>query len=129
MRTEIAQLAQEITATAKARYGLHERVRRRISGDLGGGGRLNQKLTAWWERDFASFRSEVQKLGKHEIPLRDRDEWEEWLAAQRARHDQLTAAIVERETQLNQHVYGLFNLTDAEIALIEASTKYRYGEV
>jgi hypothetical protein len=30
---------------------------------------------------------------------------------------------------LNARVYGLFDLTPAEIAIIEESTKYRYGEV
>jgi hypothetical protein len=33
------------------------------------------------------------------------------------------------KTELNQHVYRLFDLTPAEIQLIEASTKYQYGEV
>ena len=39
------------------------------------------------------------------------------------------AAIVRLETQLNTRVYGLFDLTPAEIKIIEESTKYRYGEV
>jgi hypothetical protein len=30
---------------------------------------------------------------------------------------------------LNQRVYQLFDLSADEIALIEASTKYQYGEV
>lgn len=129
VRAIIAQLAQEISANAKARYALHERVRRRISQDLGGGGKLNQKLSAWWERDFAGFRAEIHKHWKTDIPLRDRDDWQEWLAVQRANHAQFTAAIIAGETQLNAQVYGLFGLSAAEIALIEASTKYEYGEV
>ena len=129
VRAIIAQLAQDISANAKARYALHERVRRRISQDLGGGGKLNQKLSAWWERDFAGFRAEIHKHWKTDIPLRDRDDWQEWLASQRAKHAQFTAAIIAGETQLNAQVYGLFGLSAAEIALIEASTKYEYGEV
>jgi len=42
---------------------------------------------------------------------------------------QRTAEIVRLETQLNARVYDLFDLTAAEIKLIEESTKYRYGEV
>ena len=61
--------------------------------------------------------------------MRQRADWEEWLAAQRGEHEQRTAEIVRLETQLNQRVYALFDLTDAEIKLIEESTKYRYGEV
>ena len=44
-------------------------------------------------------------------------------------HDQLTAEIVRLETDLNRRVYTLFDLSVAEIKLIEESTKYRYGEV
>jgi hypothetical protein len=33
------------------------------------------------------------------------------------------------ETELNARVYALFDLTAAEIAIIEESTKYQYGEV
>lgn len=51
------------------------------------------------------------------------------LQAQRDEHRQRTDAIVRLETALNARVYALFGLSGAEIALIEASTKYRYGEV
>jgi hypothetical protein len=33
------------------------------------------------------------------------------------------------ETQLNEQVYALFDLSPAEIRIIEESTKYRYGDV
>jgi hypothetical protein len=33
------------------------------------------------------------------------------------------------ETDLNARVYTLFDLTPAEIKIVEESTKYRYGEV
>jgi hypothetical protein len=33
------------------------------------------------------------------------------------------------ETQLNDRVYALFDLSPAEIVIIEESTKYRCGEV
>ena len=40
-----------------------------------------------------------------------------------------TAQIVAMETDLNRRVYTLFDLSAAEVKIIEASTKYRYGEV
>ena len=43
-------------------------------------------------------------------------------------HRERTAEIVRLETELNARVYGLFGLTAAEIAIVEESTKYRYGE-
>ena len=33
------------------------------------------------------------------------------------------------ETDLNARVYALFDLTPAEIMIIEERTKYQYGEV
>lgn len=129
-REAIGALALRITEAAKERYALHRRARRRIQGDLGTAGKgLNQRLTAWWELDFSTFREELRKVFKREIAVKERDDWEEWLAHQRERHATLTAAIVAGETKLNTRVYQLFDLSPDEIRLIEESTKYQYGEV
>jgi hypothetical protein len=129
-RDAISALALTITEHARARYAVHRQTRHRILTDLGApGATLNQKLTAWWELDFPGFLAQVRAALKREIPVRQRDDWEGWLAEQRAEHARRTAEIVRLETQLNQRVYDLFGLTLAEIKLIEESTKYRYGEV
>jgi hypothetical protein len=129
-RLAIGELAMTITAEAKARYKLHQRARKRIVSDLGVQGKaLNQKLTAWWELDFPAFREELRKVFKREIAVKERDDWEEWLSDQRRRHAQHTAAIIAGEIALNALVYRLFDLSAEEIQLIEASTKYKYGEV
>ncbi|MGH2368696.1 MAG: hypothetical protein ACRDI2_10900, partial [Chloroflexota bacterium] len=126
----IGGLAMAITDAAWARYELHRRTRHRLLADLGTPGKgLNQKLTAWWNLDFAGLRADVRKVFKRDVPLRDRDEWEGWLEAQRAEHQRLTGEIVRLETDLNARVYALFDLTPEEIAVIEQSTKYQYGEV
>jgi len=122
--------AADIAALARARYTLHRQIRHRILSDLGeGSGKLNLKLTAWWELTFPAFRAELGKVFHKDIPLKQRDEWEAWLADQRAEHERLTAEIVRLETALNAQVYELFDLTKAEIKIIEESTKYRYGKV
>ena len=129
-RATLGDLALQITAAAQARYQLHRQVRKRILSDLGvAGGQLNQKLTAWWRLDFAGLRAEVQKVFKRDIPLKARDEWEEWLGVQCAKHHEQTAAIIAGESALNARVYQLFALSAEEIGLVEASTKYAYGEV
>ena len=126
----IGALALAITEQARARYTLHRQTHHRILTDLGqAGATMNQKLIAWWNLDFPGFMAEVRKVFKREIPLRQRDDWEEWLASRRAEHEQRTAEIVRLETQLNEHVYALFDLSTAEIKIVEDSTKYRYGEV
>ncbi len=71
----------------------------------------------------------MQKALKREIAVKERDDWEEWLDGQRVRHREHIEAIIHLETQLNERVYQLFDLTREEIALIEESTKYTYGEV
>jgi hypothetical protein len=104
-------------------------MRRRIRADVGGGEKLNEKLESWWELDFGGFRAEVKKAFKRDIALGERDEWERYLADQRAGHDRATAQIVALETQLNAVVYAAFRLDADEIGLIERSTKYPYGAV
>ena len=109
---------------------MHERTRQRIFSDLGTPGKkLNQKLTAWWNLDFPAFRAEVKKVFKKDIPLSERDEWEEWLTGRREEHERQTAEIIRLETELNANVYKLFGLTPEEIQVLEESTNYRYGEV
>ena len=129
-RETIGALALAVTEQARARYALHQRTRHRILSDLGApDSKLNRKLTEWWALDFAAFRKQVKKVFKHDIPLAQRDEWEEWLGSRRREHEGATAEIVRMETELNKRVYALFELTPAEIRIIEESTKYEYGEV
>ena len=68
-------------------------------------------------------------LRRSDIPRKKRQEWELFLADAQQQHQQLTAQIIAPETDLNQQVYALFHLTPEEIQIIEASTKYNYGEV
>lgn len=126
----IGSLAMFITEQARTRYELHRRVHRRILADLGVAGKsLNKKLLAWWTLDFPTFRVEIKNVFRREIPLRERDEWEAWLAENIAVHRRHTDEIIRLETELNAHVYTLFDLSPEEIEIVEASTKYRYGEV
>jgi hypothetical protein len=76
-----------------------------------------------------NFRTEVKKALKQEIPVRERDDWAEWLQERQGEHWQLTLEIVRMETELNAIVYGLFDLSPEDIATIEQETKYQYGEV
>src|SRR5690242_3731392 len=62
----LAAAAEPVRQAIRARYALHTRTRRRILADLGTPGKgLNQRLTAWWDLDFAAFRAEVQKVFRH----------------------------------------------------------------
>lgn len=87
------------------------------------------KTRYWWELDFPGFMAQVRTAFRWDILVRERDDWEGWLAARRAEHEARTAEIVRLETALNGRVYTLFDLSAAEIKVIEESTKYKYGEV
>ena len=129
-QTPIADFARQITMLAQKRYQLHRRSRHRITSDLGtSDGKLNQKLTAWWGLSFQQFRSQIKRVFKHDIVLRERDDWEEWLKIQQENHEQLTSEIIHLETLLNEAVYDIFNLTHAERKIIEESTMFDYGIV
>lgn len=130
--SDLAALAEEITHKARARYEFHETMRGRIRADLGKGAKLNERLEAWWGiQNLNDLRDELKKAyGRGgDIPVGERDDWDKYLTAQRARHEAMTADIIQLETRLNAIVYAAFHLTPDEIALIERSTKYPYGEV
>jgi hypothetical protein len=38
--------------------------------------KLTDRLREWWNLDFKSFRAEIKKTFKADIPLKQRDEWE-----------------------------------------------------
>jgi len=129
--SDLAAIAEEITKLARSRYGLHEDFRRTLVNEFDGKPISTRvALYKWWELDDEKALSdELKKQFKQEIPLKKRGEWRGYLADESARHADLTAQIVALETRLNAIVYDAFALTPEERALIEATTKYPYGEV
>ena len=51
------------------------------------------------------------------------------LILRQAKEQQLTARIIDLDRRLNQHGYPRFDLSPAEIVMVEESTKYGYGAV
>jgi hypothetical protein len=117
----LAKLVALAGEAAGGRFALDCSVQRRILSDLGGGGKLTRKLEAWHNLDFAAFRAEVKKTFGTEIPLKERGDWETWLAENAAEVHRLTAEISAAEREIDAIVYRLFDLTPEEIALLEAS--------
>ena len=86
--------------------------------------KLNTKLTEWWTlKDFTTFREEIKKHYKAEIPLNERTQWEDWFKAGKAEIDKLSAEIARNEAEINAIVYRLFDLTPDEINLLEDSIR------
>ena len=131
-RARIGALAQQLTETARQRYEVRRRTTHRIARDLGAPGaegvKLNQRLQEWWLLPFSEFREEARKVFKRDIPLKERDDWEELLRQRAGEIRRLTDEIIRLETELNAAVYDVFGLDESERKLIEQETKYRYGE-
>lgn len=122
-KAELAALAEAAQTAAEKRYALQQDVLRRIP-DLAANpdAKLTTKLKEWWNLpNFAAFQVEVKKALKAEIPLRDRNEWESWIAENRAQIHALTIEIARIEREIDARVYALFDLTTEEIALLEAN--------
>ncbi len=128
-------LALSATATARERHTLHRTVRQRIASDLGAAaGTLNNALTEWWNLDFPTFRAEVKKAFKTDIPVRERDDWQNALSTWRTDHARLTDRLIAIEEEINDRTYRLFHLTPEEIRTLEdfqerTKTFYPLGEV
>ncbi|MHA1540423.1 MAG: Eco57I restriction-modification methylase domain-containing protein [Alphaproteobacteria bacterium] len=117
----IGTLAKSCQSLAEERYQIEENIRRRIPDlcpeDMDP--KLNTKLKKWWTLDFDTFRKEVKKQFKTDIPLIERNDWETFLSTNATKTQDLTTKIQSLETQLNEKVYALYNLTQDEIMLVE----------
>jgi hypothetical protein len=120
----LGELAKAAQTAAKKRYQLQQEISRRIP-DLAADPasvKLSTALKEWWTLpDFSAFQREVKKGLKAEIPLRERNEWENWITTSRAEIHALTAEIARLEAEINAKVYVLFDMTQDEIALLEAN--------
>ena len=118
----LGNLATTAREATEKRRGLQTALTRRIP-DLcppTRDSKLTKRLSEWWTLpDFAAFRSEVQKVFKADIPLADRSAWEDWITRDRAEIARLSAEVAQVEAQIDHIVYGLFDLTPDEIALLE----------
>ncbi len=109
--------------TTEKRLALQTALTRRIP-DLCPPGRdpkLSTRLQEWWTMpDFAAFRAEVKRVFKADIPLSERSAWEDRITRDRAEIARLSAEIAAAEARIDRIVYGLFDLTPDEIALLES---------
>lgn len=123
-KAELGELADCAQSAEEKRYELQQAITRRVP-DLAAdpaNAKLSAKLKEWWTLpDFAAFQKEVEKALKAKIPLKERNEWENWITTSRTEIDALTAEIARLESDINAKVYALFDLTPDEIALLESN--------
>lgn len=123
-REALVDNVMQIQRQAAEIFALQTALTRRIP-DLCRSGRdpkLTTRLQEWWTLpDFAAFRAEVKKVFKADIPLAERSAWEDWISRDRAKIARLSAEIAKAEAEIDSIVYGLFDLTPDEIALLESA--------
>jgi hypothetical protein len=121
-RARLAALGQTCADAARQRYEIVAAVRHRIL-DLAPPERrkLSGRLEAWHELDFAGFQAEAKKAFHAEIPVKQRGEWEVYLADNAREVRALTGQIAAAEREIDSLVYALFSLTPEEVALLESS--------
>lgn len=121
---ELAALSEACQKAAERRYSMQLALARRIPdlAPVGQPRKCSTKLLEWWKfPDFASFRAEVKKSLKSDVPLAERSAWEDWIARDRAEIGRLSSEIEANERRINDIVYELFELTSEEVQLLEAS--------
>ena len=83
---------------------------------------ISRRLTNIDQIDWDGFLGEL-KRHKVSLSLEDRDEWASWLEKCQAAFKQLHDEIETVDHEIDRRVYGLYQLTEDEIAVIEAKVE------
>jgi hypothetical protein len=127
-RKLLTELGQCCSSAAKRRLGVQRSVSHRIA-DLSNETdliKLGRKLETWWQLDFNQFRTQITRAFKSDIPIKERDQWEQYLADNAREVKRLTSEIEAAEHEIDATVYKLFDLTADEIRLLEESLAGQY---
>jgi hypothetical protein len=127
-KAQIAELAQACQTLTEQRYALEQKVAHRLVSNLCPAdktAKLTQKAQTWWALDFTNLQNELKKsfalkASDKLIPLKDQDEWEDYVSSNRQAITQLNQQISEKEAVMNQAVYDLFGLSEEEVGMVEA---------
>ncbi|MGB8736253.1 MAG: N-6 DNA methylase [Rhodomicrobium sp.] len=124
---ELDKIGLLCTVAAHKRFAIQAETRHRIL-DLAPPElrKLTGKLENFHALDFVGFREEVKKSFRVDIPVKERRDWEAYIAESGAEVRRLTSEIEAAEREIDATVYKLFDLTAEEIALLEASLAGQY---
>jgi hypothetical protein len=80
----------------------------------------------WPSLTFADLRSLLLKRCRIDIPLGERDEWDQYLTEQQAQAGLLRTRVADAEAEINARVYALYDLQGDEIRAIEDALTGQY---
>ncbi|MCX6930333.1 MAG: N-6 DNA methylase, partial [Verrucomicrobia bacterium] len=129
-RQAIANLAGTCGSLGQERYQAQLSFQRRLlqAFSVGCAGQLNQKAEAWWNLSLNQLGDALKQSFKLPAsPMRNpraADEWEPYLHEKQNENARLTRALTNAESELNDRVYRLFNLTADEIKLLQKEVEH-----
>jgi len=80
--------------------------------------KITKKLDSFYNFEFKDFVGELKKQ-KLKLSLLEQDEWEEYFTAYKTEINNLQSEIASTDKAIDQMVYKLYNLTEAEIKIVE----------
>ncbi|MEN8123087.1 MAG: N-6 DNA methylase, partial [Bacteroidota bacterium] len=87
--------------------------------------KLSRKLQNWYELEFGDFIKElnktIKKAGGEKLTKMDEMEWMDVFETKKAEAQTLKAEIDKTDKQIDQMVYGLYELSEEEIKIVENS--------
>jgi hypothetical protein len=133
-RRAIAGLAEQAGTIGRQRYEVQTNVQHRLRqtfGEAASGeplGVLNEKAQEWWELTTnqlgAALKTSFKLASNPMSNTRTADEWEPYLVEKRTDVDRLSRTLADVESEINQRVYWLFNLTLDDITLLQKEVEH-----
>jgi hypothetical protein len=129
-RATIANLAQRCCSLGTQRYELQTNVQRRLIRTFGenDNGQLNTKAQIWWEHSLNELGEALQQSFRlRDNPMKNpriADQWEQYLGEKRTEVNALSSQSNDKELELNNRVYRLFDLTTDEIELLQREVEH-----
>ena len=127
-RKHLETLASAAQSAAETRRDIIQRFGYQVLRDLAPSGLSASTVpaslpSAWGDElpDFASFVATLKTRYKRELKLAEKNDWDAALSKAQLDAQAATLAITQAEQAINALVYALFELSPAEIALIEAN--------
>ena len=129
-RETLSDLAKRSCSLGVKQYELQTNFQRRLVQSFGenADGGLNTKAQAWWELSLNELGAALkQSYRLTDNPMKNphtADQWESYLEEKRAEMDKLFYQLADTEAELNDRVFRLFELTTAEIKLLQKEVEH-----
>lgn len=84
-------------------------------------GKINKRLSKFYELEFNDFVLEIEKQIKKKISLKEQDEWEDYFNDYKREILELKDQIDKTDREIDEMVYELYGLSEEEIGVVEGS--------